>query len=538
MQNRENISPVQPESIWNTNLPIEQRMLATANHYGLQHPPGSIVFVSHSQREGHGPEDTRAGNRFRRWAGGNKHQHSTAAQIAMAELGAMFPHQDVEMREFSFLESQQPVNREAIEAADVLMLSPYPTDIAHLQRIVEQNTSAQVIVGGAFPTRNPSMLVQVDPRVQVVVGRMEGTLPFLLSHPRDPSNPQDSGIVRRSAIGVGKFDPKRDYYSLERRGKGGKSNFKDNPAGVTVESILGCNEKCGFCSIASHVEQPRDPLQVVAELTRLRKTGVKYVLFADDNISRNSPESLEIIFSAIKKLGMAWTGEGSRELLQNPKLARLMGETNIAFLHGIDDLSANVDGANNQKARTPDCVIEDLKSFQQYGFLVFGSIVVGLDNHAYPATFIKIRDNARKIPIPFIVQTAVPYPGTSFHRAAQKSGRLTTDDLTKYDFGTIVYQPSLMTSDELVLGTRWLQRELSSPERAAQIVSRAILQSPTKFLKHPRAILSILLLSMDNGFAGLTTMPDEKLTQHTDSLLNRVWEHLPPHVQSIIARVS
>ncbi len=524
--------PVTPAEIWAANLPIEQRVLALTSYYGLQNAPQHIVFISHAKREGNGPRDTRAGNHFRSLVGNRATQWSTAAQIFEAEMQSMFPYKPFSIVEIPF--SEWSKHQSLIKQADLVCASPYPSDIHYVAQIAQFHPDAPLLIGGAFATRNPSLLSKTLPQGIIVQGRMEGQLPYVFHKIQAGF----SGVVNRKKAEVGPFDATQDYYTLKRLGKENTSNTRDNPAGVVVESILGCNERCTFCSILSHVENPRDPYQVVAELQKLSNNGVRYVLFADDNLSRNSPENLSIIFTAIKEFGMAWAGEGSRELLNHPELARLMGETNIGFLHGIDDLSESVQGAHSQKTRTPDEVIRDLEQFRKNGFLVFGSIVVGLDNHRYPDTFIKIRDQALKSPVPFIVQTAVPFPGTEFYLRANRGGRLLSEDLPDYNFGQIVYNPLHMSVEELITGTRWLQRELASPERVARIVTEAARAHPGKFLKHPRAFLSVLLLSIDNGFTGLTTQPNDSLVRESQSYLNSFWNALPQQIREILTKIS
>ena len=83
---------------------------------------------------------------------------------------------------------------------------------------------------------------------------------------------------------------------------------------------------------------------------------------------------------------------------------------------------------------TPEEIRQDLEKFQRLGFVVFGSLVLGRDEHKYPDSFIEIADILCSCKAPFTVHILVPFPGTSLYRKLGKVSRILTDDFSRYSF--------------------------------------------------------------------------------------------------------
>ena len=57
------------------------------------------------------------------------------------------------------------------------------------------------------------------------------------------------------------------------------------------------------------------------------------------------------------------------------------------------------------------------------------------------------------------ISTLTPYPGTPLYDKLEKENRILTKDWSKYDTIQVVYQPKLMTPDELANGVVKVWRE-------------------------------------------------------------------------------
>jgi hypothetical protein len=85
-----------------------------------------------------------------------------------------------------------------------------------------------------------------------------------------------------------------------------------------------------------------------------------------------------------------------------------------------------------------------------------------------------------------------PYPGTESFERLEREGRILTKDWEKYDSLNAVYQPLLMSVEELEKGMSWIWKQTFS--------LRSMFQ---RIIKSPR-IHPLFYLSMNWGFHRLT----------------------------------
>lgn len=515
---------------------IDRRMAPNKSEIGLRvreeaesfhlHPPRSIVMVTHMSLNMHTPGSY--GKSLLRDGYSKAETPLLATEIIKEELRQMFPWAPVSVKEVDFAKYDHRKTQEIIHGADVIMASPYPMDIGIFNQIRNDNPEKPMIAGGPFVTRNPHLFHELtDGCCMAVLGRVEGSMPSVLQLI------EDKGYKGKTIRRKDRFDASRDYHILPREGV--VSNIRTSPTGVLFEAGEGCDEVCNFCAVLSHVKSDRNPKEAMEELERLYKQGIRYIFFTDNDLSRRSPELLESVFSYVSEKNIGWVGEGSRKILEYPELARLMGKTNILFLHGIDDIFANVSTTEQFKSRTPEQIKADLEAFLQYGFLVFGSGIVGLDDHRFPDTFVDMSRFLELLDVPTTVHMVLPFPGTQLYTTLDKAGRIIKKDLSHYTYGEVVYKPLYMTEDQLTEGLRWLQREMADPRRIADMIG-AIVQKVgvDKFRRFPRAIASLVMVAVDNGLVGMKTHPEEILQRESKSILNKIWGMLPHKLQDVV----
>jgi radical SAM superfamily enzyme YgiQ (UPF0313 family) len=61
-----------------------------------------------------------------------------------------------------------------------------------------------------------------------------------------------------------------------------------------------------------------------------------------------------------------------------------------------------------------------------------------------------------------------PFPGTRIHQRLKKEGRILTEDWSRYDMATVVFQPKGMTVEELQEGFWWVNKEFYSMRSMAR----------------------------------------------------------------------
>jgi radical SAM superfamily enzyme YgiQ (UPF0313 family) len=227
---------------------------------------------------------------------------------------------------------------------------------------------------------------------------------------------------------------------------------------VTVNAVQtgrGCRHSCRYCSVtAFHKQQYRHrPLhEVWSELKGMPRN----LIFVDDNIISDRDYAQEL-FQTMIPLHKRWVGQCSIEIADDEKLLKLASAAGCCGLFiGIETMnSANLSTMHkefNDSARYR----ERLLKIRKAGIGVIAGVIVGLDQDD-TGVFTRTMNFLRKMRIDAVqVNILTPLPGTPLFSEMEKTGRLTDRDWSHYDFRHVVFQPSLLSKEELQAGADWL----------------------------------------------------------------------------------
>lgn len=235
---------------------------------------------------------------------------------------------------------------------------------------------------------------------------------------------------------------------------------------LTTASLIatrGCHNRCGFCYLSTDgLDMPyqmRDPEQIVAEFAA---TGQPYGVFIDNNLG-SRPAFLRALCHALQPLEKIWSAAVSIDVTDDPTLIRemaLAGCTGVFV--GFESLTdENLTAARKKTPKAADYA-RRIRIFHDHGIQVNGSFVVGFD-HDRPSVFRELADwieQQRLECATFHILT--PYPGTPLFRQLAAEGRLLHQNWDLYDTAHVVFQPRLMSAEQLQAGYAWLYRRLFS----------------------------------------------------------------------------
>ncbi len=235
---------------------------------------------------------------------------------------------------------------------------------------------------------------------------------------------------------------------------------------LTTTSLIatrGCHNRCGFCYLATDgLRMPyrmRDPEQVAAAFLA---DDQPYAVFTDNNLG-SKPDYLRALCRALRPLERIWSAAVTLDVTDDPSLVRemaLAGCTGVFI--GFESLSDR--NLSEQRKRSPLTAeyARRVRLLHDNGIQVNGSFVLGFD-HDGPEVFAHtaqwIEENRLECAT-FHVLT--PYPGTPLFREMESAGRLLHRDWSRYDTAHVVFQPKLMSPDELAHGYGWLYQRLFS----------------------------------------------------------------------------
>ncbi len=236
----------------------------------------------------------------------------------------------------------------------------------------------------------------------------------------------------------------------------------------------GCSHACRYCSVTAFHQQKhrRRPLEeVIAELAAVPRE----LIFVDDNIIADC-EYADALFTAIIPLHKRWVGQCSIEIADDPELLRLASASGCCgFFIGIETTNEKNLAAMDKDFNDSKRYGERLRKIQRAGIGVVAGVIVGLDNDDH-TVFEKTLAFLRKSKIDAVqLNILTPLPGTQLFMEMQRADRLTDLDWSHYDFRHVVFQPALMTAEELQAGADWLYAEFYRLDRILWRFARNIL---------------------------------------------------------------
>ena len=120
------------------------------------------------------------------------------------------------------------------------------------------------------------------------------------------------------------------------------------------------------------------------------------------------------------------------------------------------------------KSRMLDNYAEYVTRIQDNGMIVLGAFIMGLD-HDDQSVFDRIGDFVLKTHVTPQLTIATPLPKTAMTDRLREEGRLPTEQYwercTYYD---AIYDPALMTGEEVEKGVAYLHRQLFDPKVVAR----------------------------------------------------------------------
>jgi radical SAM superfamily enzyme YgiQ (UPF0313 family) len=329
-----------------------------------------------------------------------------------------------------------------------------------------------VVMGGAHASMLPDEALQhVD---AVVIGEAEEVWPKLIEDLR-------RGQMRRIYQGNGFVNPS-NLPLPKRELLNGKSYL---PLKL-VETTRGCPHRCDFCGVSKffgYRYRSRPIEEIERELKTLFQKGpvmnavLKKVLSSfskdipyflkrrllyiiDSNVAGDRRFALELV-SLLKEFDLLWYGHAPVSIAFDQELLKGFSQSGcIAINIGFESFSTKNLQVMGKGFNQPCRYAEAVKRIHDLGIGVMGTFIVGLDDDD-PGVFQRIIDFCIDERLDWALTFIMaPYPGTDSFLRLEKEGRIFCRDWEKYDSLKVVYQPSLMSVEELENGMRRIWKEV------------------------------------------------------------------------------
>ncbi len=331
-----------------------------------------------------------------------------------------------------------------------------------------------VVMGGVHASMLPEEALQhVD---AVVIGEAEETWPQLIEDFKKGQMKRiyrANGFVSPSGLPL----PKRDllnphfYFPLK-----------------LLETTRGCPHHCDFCGVSKffgYRYRIRPLSEIDKELSTLFKKGPvmpplfkkalsllnrdllyffkrRLLYIIDSNVAGDRRFALELA-SLLKDYDLLWYGHAPVSIAFDQKLLEGFSQSGcIAVNLGFESFSLKNLKTMGKGFNQPSHYAEAVKRIHDYGIGIMGTFMVGLDDDD-PGVFQRIIDFCIESKLDWALTFIMaPYPGTESFQRLEKEGRIFCRDWEKYDSLNVVYQPLLMSVEDLEKGMRRVWKEVFS----------------------------------------------------------------------------
>jgi radical SAM superfamily enzyme YgiQ (UPF0313 family) len=224
----------------------------------------------------------------------------------------------------------------------------------------------------------------------------------------------------------------------------------------------GCTHRCRFCSVNAFFKcryHRREIDEVKAEFPTLKR---KHLMVADDNLYADRDYCLKV-FEALAPLKKYTGVQATMDMALDDEVMDAAKEANVsAVFVGFESVVGDSLAESAKRHNTIDRYAEAIDAFHRRGIFVETGLMFGFD-HDEPDVFEKTLAAMDKINVD-VAQVAVvtPMPGTGLFDIMNAEGRITDRNWEHYDCNHLVFEPKLMTSQQLNDGVTWFREQFYS----------------------------------------------------------------------------
>lgn len=244
---------------------------------------------------------------------------------------------------------------------------------------------------------------------------------------------------------------------------------------IPIQTARGCPYNCDFCSVVQFLGRKFRMKPIPNVLKEIETCKSDYLFFSDDNVIGNIFRAKEF-FKAITPLNVKWMGQFPSTIGRHPELINLAAKSGcfllfVGFETIVPQSLEEVGKSFNQRQNYAELVQRIIDA----GITPFGSFAFGFD-HDDPGVFDRTLEFFEKTGMPlasFFILT--PLPGTVLYNRLSDENRIIDHNWHNYDLSRVVFQPALMSPEELqeryweAFATFYSRRNIVKRIRAATI---------------------------------------------------------------------
>jgi radical SAM superfamily enzyme YgiQ (UPF0313 family) len=202
--------------------------------------------------------------------------------------------------------------------------------------------------------------------------------------------------------------------------------------------------------------------EVEREIQSLERSRT-YIFFVDDNIVANLPYARELL-TMLARHRLRWISQGPIHIAENEEMVSLLSRAGCHGLFiGFESLREQNLRLMGKQTNRAEGYEQAIRRLHDAGIGVYGSFVFGYD-YDDAAVFDEFLEFAGRTGIDgAFLPVLTPFPGTRVYDRLKREGRIVTEDWSKYDMATVVFQPRGMTVEALQEGFWKVNRSFYAP---------------------------------------------------------------------------
>lgn len=220
---------------------------------------------------------------------------------------------------------------------------------------------------------------------------------------------------------------------------------------MPISTSRGCPFDCTFCSVTKMFGRQyrfRSPENIIAELV---SRNTRSFFFCDDNFTAHPQRTRTLLELMLKHRIRKWTCQVRCDVAKDDGLMNLMSRAGCSVVCvGFESVNIKTLKAY-QKKQTLEDIIKAIRSFQRRKIKIHGMFVLGSDNDNKNTIWDTLKFAIKQKIDTLQMAVLTPLPGTKVHEELHAQKRIFTYDWNLYDGQHVVFQPKLLSAQQLQL---------------------------------------------------------------------------------------